>query len=417
MTAGALDDTPDFASLIKPGDTVAWGQAGAEPVTLTQALMDQRHLVGGRFRAFIGLTFSKTVEPACSDCIDFISYCGGGYNRELARTGVLEILPVRYSELSRLLGSTDFPIDVLLVQLAPAGRGEGYCLAIGCDYLPAVMKRAKLVIGELNDQAPWTYGEPAVQHDDVDILVRASYRPVEIEPAPLTTTQRAVARQVAHLVADGATLQIGLGDVPDAVLDELGARQSLGIHSGIFTNRMARLIQSGVITNDSKAIDRGISVASLMLGSAALYEFASTNRRVNLRSAAYVYGAVASGKVSNLVAINTALEVDLTGQANLEVASNQYIGAVGGGAEFLRGAAASDGGLPVIALTASSKGRSKIVPRLSGPVGISRSDVGIVVTEHGVADLRGSTLSQRRERMIRVADPAVREKLWEAIGR
>ncbi len=404
----------DFAGIVRPGDTVMWGQAMAEPVPLTQALMAQRHGIG-RFKVFLGMTHSDTSRPEHADCIAFSSYCGTGGNRALVKAGLLDILPCHYSQLPGLIQSGRLKIDVLMLQLAPADQDGHYSFGIAHEFLIQAMDAARVVIAEVNDQAPWTYGERPVREADLDYIVRTSRAPLElVQPQP-GEAELAIARHVAGLIEDGATLQFGLGAMPEAILGALADRRDLGIHSGTIGDKVAELTRAGAITNARKSIDRGLTVTGMMMGSKRLHDFAHRNPDVRFRSTTYVHNADVLSQIDRFVALNTAIEVDLSGQINAEVANGLYIGAVGGALDFLRAANRSNGGLPVVAL-ASTAGRaekraSRIVSKLSGPVSTPRSDAGIIATEYGIADLRGMGLSERIRRMLAIAHPDFRERL------
>jgi acyl-CoA hydrolase len=399
---------------VRPGDTVLWGQACAEPITLTERLMDGRASVGGRFRCLLGIALTGTVRPEHADVVDFVGYTGAGPNRELARAGVLDVLPAHYSQFPWLFSRGPLAVDVALVQVAPAGPDGRYSLGAAREYLPAAVAAARVVIAEVNDQAPRTRGGPSLGPEDIDVLVPVSRPLPEMSPAAPTPADRRIAEYVAGLIEDGATVQIGLGSLPDAVLAGLAGHRDLGIHSGLISDGVVELMRSGVITNARKSRDRGVAVAGLLIGSRSVFRFADDNPDVELRATRDVHGAAALAAQERLVAINSAIEVDLTGQVNAEIADGDYVGAVGGAGDFLRAAARSRGGLPIIALPATAKSASRIVARLSGPVSTARSDAGVVVTEYGVADLRGLPLARRRERLIAIAHPGHRARLAAA---
>jgi acyl-CoA hydrolase len=405
----------DLSTVIRPGDSVIWGQGTAEPLPLTCALMEQRHAIG-RFKVFLGMTYSDTVMPGCGDCIEFSSYCGTGRNRQLAKAGKLDILPVHYSQLPELIRSRRLKVDVLILQVAPADSAGNCSLSIAHEYLISALDTARVVIAEINEQAPWTYGERTVRESDFDYILRTSRPPLELHNPSPNEAELATARNVAALIEDGATLQLGIGALPEAVLAQLVDRRDLGVHSGIIGDKVAELTRAGVITNARKNIDRGVTVTGVMMGSRHLYEFARCNPAVQFRSTDYTHDAEVLSSIERLAAINSAIEVDLTGQINAELAGGTYIGGVGGALDFLRGARRSKGGLPIVALTATHGETSRIVPRLHGPVSTPRSDAGIIVTEYGVADLRGLSLSERVRRMIAIAQPCHREWLERESG-
>ena len=403
-------DSLDFSALVRPGDTVMWGQSTAEPLPLTQALMAQRRAIG-RFSVFLGATYSDTLKPEYADCVSFSAYCGTGGNRALAKAGKLDILPVHYSQVPGLIQSGRLKVDVLMLQLAPADAAGNYSLSMAHDYLIPALTAARVVVAEVNQQAPWTFGERPVREDDLDFIVRTSHPPLELHQPQPGEAELAIARHVAELIEDGATLQFGLGALPEAILAALAGRRDLGIHSGSIGDKAADLMEAGVITNARKSIDRGVTVAALMFGSRRLQQFCHRNPLVQFRSNAYTHNAEVLARIERFTALNTAIEVDLSGQINAETAGGVYVGAVGGALDFLRGAHRSKGGLPIVALPSTAGKASRIVAKLSGPVSTPRSDAGIIVTEYGVADLRGAPLSERARLMIAIAHPDFREQL------
>ncbi|MBA1223718.1 acetyl-CoA hydrolase/transferase family protein [Pseudomonas fulva] len=414
MAETLLLENLEFAHLIRPGETVLWGQATAEPLPLTQALMQQRHHVG-HFRVVLGIDRSATCQVEHADCVEFIAYCGAGGNRALADAGALRILPSHYSDFARMLASGALRIDVLIVQVAPADCQGRYSLSLACEYLLGCVDSARMVIAEVNHQAPWTCGERTLTDQDLDIIVHTNRPLLESPPSRIREADRLIAGHIAHLVDDGATLQTGIGALPDAVLGALAKHRDLGVHSGSLGDGVAALMQCGAVTNRRKTIDRGLTVGGVLMGSKALYRFAHNNPALQLRSTQYTHDAQVMANFEQFVAINSAIEVDLTGQINSEMAAGSYVGAVGGALDFTRAAQRSHGGLPIIALPSTAGSHSRIVCQLNGPVTIGRSDAGLIVTEFGVADLRGLTLDQRVQKMLAIAHPDHRPALEQAI--
>lgn len=402
--------TLDLSGLIRPGDTILWGQANAEPLTLTRALMAQRQRIG-RLRVILGITDSDTCRPEHADCVDFLSYCGSGANRALAKAGVLDILPSHYSELPQLIRHGTLRVDVLLLQLAPADAQGRYSLGLAHEYLLPALETARLVIAEVNQACPWTFGERYLVEDDLDIIVHSDRPPLESKSVQPGLVEQNIAHRVAELVEDGATLQLGIGAIPEAVLQALGDHRDLGVHSGTIGDGVAELMCRGVITNAHKSRDKGLTVAGVLMGSQALHRFAHCNQQILMRSTDYTHDPQILAEQHRLAAINSAIEVDLTGQINAESAAGNYVGALGGAVDFLRGARRSHGGLPIVALPSTAGPHSRIVSRLGGPVSTPRCDAGLIVTEHGVADLRGLSIKQRVRRMIDIAHPDFREQL------
>lgn len=398
----------EIARYVRPGDLVTWGQCGAEPCTLTAALAAQRASVGGRFGVFLGAMWSDSLSVAHTDVIDFRSYTGSGRNRKLHDAGLLDIVPVHYSQLQNVLKP-----DVLLLQVAPADEHGHYSLSIAHEYLVPLIDSARVVIAEVNAAAPWTYGARTLRDTDFDALIHSDRAPLELERAEPGEIETRIAAHTAALIDDGMTLQFGMGALPEAILAALGARRDLGVHSGTIGDAVADLSERGVITNARKTVDRGITVAGVMMAGKRMYRFAHRNPAVQFRPTSYTHDIDLLGRIDGFVAINSAIEVDLTGQVNAESAAGHYLGGVGGSIDFMRGAARSKGGVAIVALPSRTRnhGSSRIVARLSGPVTTPRSDAGVIVTEHGVADLRGLTLKQRTRRMLDIAPPALRETL------
>ncbi|MGQ7937589.1 acetyl-CoA hydrolase/transferase family protein [Paraburkholderia sp. D1E] len=387
-----------------------WGQSHAEPVTLMRALVAQRDRLR-RIRIFLGIGLADVLAPEHADAFDFLAYCGSGSNRDLARAGVLDILPAHYSQLPGLIRSGALRIDVVMLQVSPPDEHGRYSLGLAREYLVEAVKSARAIIAEVHPAVPWTYGEPYLHASDIDLLVESDAAfpdgPASV-PGPV---EQAIGQHVAALVEDGATLQTGIGAIPDAVLAQLRSRRDLGVHTGSIGDGIAALCEAGVITNARKTIDAGMTIGGVIIGSERVRRFAHRNPSLTLRGTEYTHNPEVLREIDRFVAINSAVEVDLTGQVNAEVAAGTYVGAVGGIGDFLRAAQFSPGGVPIIALPSTAGQHSRIVAKLSGPVTIPRSDACVIVTEYGVADLRGLSLAQRIPRLIAVAHPIHREQL------
>jgi acyl-CoA hydrolase len=407
---------PVLHGLIRAGDTVMWGQAHAQPLSLIEALVHQRLSIG-RTRLLLGIGhgLESILRPEHADAFDMLSYCASGSNRSLARARVLEILPLQYSEMERRIRDGSIQVDVLMLQVPPPDETGRYSLGMAREYLIAALARARTVIAEVDPAIPWTHGGPYLRETDFHLLV--SSRCSQPAPLPLApgAIEHAIGRHVAGLVRDGATVQTGIGTLPDAVLAALTNHRDLGIHSGSLGDGVALLTEAGVITNSRKSLDPGITVGGMLLGGERLRRLAHRNPAVELRGTEYTHDPEILARMDNFTAINSAVEVDLTGQVNSEVAGGNYVGSVGGALDFVRGASRSKGGVPIIALPSLAGERSRIVSAIAGPVTIPRSDSCVVVTEHGVADLRGLSLTQRVDKMIAIADPRHRDELRRAV--
>lgn len=395
----------DWPHLVRPGDLVVWGQAAAEPTALTSSLMASTAAIGA-FRVFTGISWTDSVSADHGDNVAFSSYCGAGNNRRLGDG--LDILPIPYSELAATLAKER---PVLLLGLAPGADNTQFGFGAACEYLGDLLDSARLVIGEVNEMLPGGNPSNTLPRSRIDLLVRTRQEQPSAPPPRYGDAERRIAARVAGLIEDGATLQIGIGGIPSAVLAALSEHRNLGVHSGLIIDEVAQLADAGVITNARKSIDTGLTVTGLLAGTRRLMDWADKNQTLALRPTRYTHDPAVLASIDRLTAINSAIEVDLTGQVNAEVAKGRYVGAVGGAGDFLRGAHRSKGGLPIIAFPSMAGGVSRIVSTLSGPVSTSRADAGIFVTENGVADLRGLTLKARKRRMLDIAAPEHAERL------
>lgn len=373
---------PDLAKVIRPGDGILAGQGCAEPQTLLEALVAQRAALSG-CSLFLGISYSGIVQAAQADHLLLSAYCGIGSNRALADAGVLDIVPAPYSALGGLIRARRIPADVVLVQVSPPNSRGEYSLGLAADYLVPALDVCRAIVAEVNDQVPWTYSERLLKRDDFALLLESSRAPAQPPYRPPGDLERAIAAHAASHVPDGAVLEFGIGALPDAVCAFLAGRRNLRIHSGT--------VGDGAIELDAAA------ECAMLIGSKKLFDYARENPRVRLRSSEYTHGPRVLAGIERFVAINSAVEVDLTGQVNGEVANGSYVGAVGGALDFVRAANQSPGGLSLVLLPSA-----RIVERLSGPVSTPRSEAGIVVTERGAADLRGCSLRERERRLLRV---------------
>ena len=370
----------NLASVVRPGDGIICGQACAEPQTLLEALVASRAGLAGA-RLFLGASYSGIVKPEHADHLLLSSYGAIGRNRALAGAGALEILPVPYSQLGGLIRSRKIGCDVVMLQVSPPNSRGEYSMSLAADYLIPAIESARVVIAEVNDQVPWTHSERVLKGGDFSLMVQSSRPPASLPAAKRTGLEEAIGKHAAAWVPEGATLEFGIGALPDAVCGFLKDHRKLSVHSGT--------IGDGVLELNLHKVD-----CAMLIGSRRLFDFARDNPALRLRSSEYTHNAKVLAGIERFVAINSAVEVDLTGQANSEVANGNYVGAVGGAPDFTRAASQSCGGVSVLMIPSS-----RIVDRLNGPVTVGRSDAGIVVTEKGAADLRGCSLRERERRL------------------
>jgi len=406
-------DEFNIADYIRAGDAVICGQGTAEPLGLTQALVHAAAEIDD-LSVFLGMGFSDSFLSDKASNLKFRSFGAIGTTAKLARAGRVDIIPCHYTDLFESIARGDLAFDVVLLQLS-GNTSKGLNMGLANDYVGLAARKARTVIAEINADVPWCHGAQLPTDIKVDVLVQAQTSPLELQPAAAAETEQRIASHVSELIVDGAVLQLGIGSIPDAVLAGLGHHRNLGIHSGVIGDRVLDLIEKGVITNSQKSLDTGVSICGNLLGTQRLYQFANENPAIVLRSALYTHALNTLSQLDNLVALNSAIEVDLSGQVNAETANGIHLGAVGGQIDFSRGANASHGGKAIIALPSTAKhgSISRIVPQLTN-VTCARSDVDLVVTEWGIANLRGASLSERAQRLINIASPEFRDELSKA---
>ena len=354
------------------------------------------------------------VAESLRDHVRVRSLFVGGNIRASVAEGQADYVPVFLSEIPSMFRSRALPLDVALLHVSPPDH-HGWCtLGVSVDISRAAADSAGILIGQVNANMPRTHGDGLVHVSRFAALVACDDPIPEPERPPLSDLELAIGRNVAELVPDGACLQLGIGTVPDAVLAALGGHRRLGIHSEMFSDGVRELVEQGVITGEAKAIHPGEIVAGFVQGSRQLYDFVDDNPEVRLLDVGYVNDPHVIHRNPRVVAVNSAIEIDVTGQVCAEsIGTRQYSG-VGGQMDFMRGAALSDGGRPVIALpSVTGSGRSRIAVVLQPGAGVTttRSHVHFVVTEYGVAEIHGRSLRERARALIDIAHPDHREAL------
>jgi acyl-CoA hydrolase len=404
----------DLGQFLKRGDRIVWGQACGEPQTLIEALIAQAEGIGD-LSAFAASSFSGMLNPAAVEHFSLSSMGAIGALRSLTAAGKLGIVPCHVSQVGPMIEQGIIPCDVAFVQLSPADADGYHSFGLISDHVQAIVAKARVVIAEVNEQVPYTLGEK-IHASRITCAVSVSRMPVEVPAAKITATDEAIAKFAASYIEDGAVLQTGVGAVPDAILRLLRDRKDLGVHSGMLGDGLVDLVEAGVVTNARKKIDTGVSINGALIGTRRLYQWAHRNPLMRMCSTAYTHDAAVLAQLDRLVTINSALEVDLSGQVNAEQSGSAYLGGTGGQVDFVRAGARSKGGRAIIALSATAKNGtlSKIVTGLSGPVTTARTEVDVIVTEFGVAELKGQTLAERARRLIAIAHPDFREELDRA---
>lgn len=401
---------------VQSGDVIGWPQGPGEPLALTEQLVAQRadfSHVGLLF----GLTQSPTLAPEMAESFVLHALNGAGTSRKV--TSCAEVYPGHVSQIPALLRQGVLPLDVVLIQVAPLPDGR-FTLGVISDFTQAMIQRARCVIALLNPALPAMQADAVLARADIDVLVESDHRIIDLpDPAP-SDIERLVAAQVAALIPHQATLQLGVGTLPAAVAEALSGHKDLGMHSGVVSDVLVDLVERGVVTNAHKGRDAGKTVTGGLFGTQRLRDFAQSSGAIEMRSADYTHSLAVTASIRNFYTINSAIEIDVTGQVNSEIAAGRYLGAVGGQVDFVRAGVASEGGRSIIAFpSATPDGQhSRIVASLAGrPVTTARSDVDVIVTEYGAAHLRGVGLQERARRLIAIAHPEHRDALQAALHR
>lgn len=390
-----------------------WPQGTGEPMGLTQRLMDQAPELP-RCTLVLGMVTSPTLGHANAATFGYLCLNGAANTRKAVAFAKGRVVPAHVSTVPALLRERRIPVDVVLVRVRPTPDRNLYSLGVVVDFVHEMIEAARVVVAEVDERLPLMRSDALIEKTRIHHQVAADGpEPLIFDSAP-TAIETALARQVTALIPDRATVQLGVGSLPTAVCRELIHHKDLGVHSGVIADAAVDLIEAGVITNRFKGLDEGATVTGGLFGSRRLMEFAHENAAISLRRATHTHNARILAQLHALHSINSCIAIDLSGQVGSEVASERYVGAVGGQVDYVRGARLSEGGRSIMALasvTADGK-HSKIVPLLGPqPVTTARSDVDFVVTEHGVADLWGRDLIGRAEALIAIAHPAFQEQL------
>ncbi len=420
---------PDYRCRIMPADVaVAEVQSGqcvyihngcAEPVELVQALTRRGpSLEDVEILHMATMGIADYSEPQYAGHFRHNALFIGGNVRRAVQEGRADYTPIFLSEIEQLFRSGALPIDVCLLQCTPPDHYGYLSLGTSVDASLTAAQCARHVIVEINDQMPRTFGDTFLHVSRVDAFVETSHPLSEYPRHQISDLHRAIARHVAPLIPDGATIQTGIGGIPEAVLGFLKDHKDLGIHSEMVPDSVVPLMEKGTINNERKTIHPRKVIAGFALGSKVLFDFIDNNPSFEFHRTEYANDPFVISQNDRMVALNSAIEVDLTGQVCADSMGHTPYSGIGGQVDFLRGAARSKGGLPIITLPSTAKNGtvSRIVPRLQPGAGVvtSRGDVHYVITEHGVAYLHGKTLCQRAEALIAIAHPHFRDELEEA---
>ena len=405
---------------IRSGNRVVVAHACGEPSALIDAMVANADAYRDvEIVHMVAMGKGEYCRPEYEKNFRHNAFFAGGCTRKAIEEGRADFTPCFFYEVPHCFETT-MPVDVALVMCTPPDE-EGRCsLGVSVDYTLAAVKNAKTVIAQINPQMPWTGPYSTIGVEEIDHLVEHESPVIELQPGPIGDVERAIGENCAKLVQDGDTLQLGIGAIPDAVLMFLRDKKDLGIHSEMFSDGVVDLAEAGVITNSKKTLHPGKFIVTFLMGTKKLYDFVDHNPDVELRPVDYVNNPYIAYQNDNLISINSAVQVDLYGQVCAESIGPKQISGVGGQVDFIRSAAASKGGKSIIAMPSTVKGKiSKIVPFLDdgAPVTTGRMDVDYIVTEYGIAPLKGQTLRTRARNLIRVAHPDFREELQQEYTR
>ncbi len=407
---------------IHRGNTIFVGTACGEPQYLVQCLTDYtREHPKAFFDAEILHVMTLGVAPYADEKFKqnfrHNSFFVGDSTRGAINRGAADYTPVFLSRLPRLFRKKMIHLDVALIQVSMPDKHGYVSLGISVDIVKAALENASLIIAQANRFMPRTHGDSLLHLEDIDFLVHHDEPLLEYSPKADTNISQRIGQYVARLVEDGDTIQVGYGNITNSILDNLKERRHLGVHSELLNDGIVRMMKEGVIDNTMKKIDRGKTVATFCMGNRETYEFIDDNPAIEFRTIDYTNNPLIIARQENMVAINSALEIDLTGQATAESIGKTFYSGVGGQADFMRGTALSPRGKSILTIpsTADGETKSRIVPYLSEGAGTTliRADIEYVVTEYGIAYLQGKNVRERAMALISIAHPKFRAGLIE----
>jgi len=390
----------------------------AEPETLVGALIERGPFVRDvEIVHMLTMGRADYIAPEMAGHFRHNAMFIGANVREAVNDGRADYTPIFLGEIESLFESGEMLIDVALIQVSPPDS-HGFCsFGVGVDTTLTAAKKARFVIAQVNDQMPRTYGDSFIHVSDIDAIVESSRPLCELPKHEITDLHLAIARNVATLIEDGSTIQTGIGGIPDAVLIYLKDRKDLGVHTELLSDNIIPLIESGVVNGRRKTLHPRKLILGFALGSKKLFDFVHDNPIFEFHPTSYTNNPILIAQNDHMVAINSALQIDITGQVCADSIGTYFYSGIGGQVDFIRGATRSKGGKPIIAIPSMAKNDtiSRIVPTLDPGAGVvtSRGAVHYVVTEFGVAYLHGRSIRQRAEALIQIAHPYFRNQLYE----
>lgn len=402
-------------SYIKSGDRVVIGHAAAEPTYLVDTLVENyQNFENVEICHVVSLGEGKYTAPEMEGHFRFNGFFVSNCTRETVNNGTGDYTPIFFHEVPKLF-KTCLPVDVALVMVSKPDK-HGLCsFGPSGDYTKPAAESAKIVIAQVNENMPRTFGSNHIHVRDIDFIVEKNQPMLEIQPSKIGVLESKIGKYCASLIKDGDCLQLGIGSIPESVLTFIWDRKNLGLHTEMASDGIVDLIEAGVINNKAKTLNPNRSVITFCMGTQKLYDFIDDNPNVALYPVDYVNDPMVIAREDNMVSINSCIQVDLMGQVDAEsIGLRQYSG-VGGQVDFVRGAAMSKGGRSIIAMPSTAAGGtvSRIVPFLDAGAAVttSRNDIHYIVTEYGIAELKGQTLRERARRLIKIAHPKFRDEL------
>ena len=413
-----LKTMEEAVKCIKSGDKIVIGHAVGEPVKLVDTMVDyvvKSDLGDIQINQMVAMGHCLYGQPGMEKYFKVNSLFNGKGTRDAVNTGVGDFVPCFFYQAPDYWRYTNQP-DYIFITVSKPDENGNCSYGVSCDYTKPVSEiEGCKVIACVNPNMPYALGNNFINVEDIDIIVEDDSAMPELPIAPLGEVEMAIGKNISTLINDGDCLQLGIGSIPDAVLKCLGDKKDLGIHSEMISDGVVDLVEAGVVTCKKKNFNPGKAVITFLMGTKRLYDFANNNEMVYMAPVDYVNNPMIIGQNDNLVSINSSIEVDLMGQACSEAMGLKQFSGIGGQVDFIRGAAFSKGGRAILAFPATAKkgAVSKIVPFLThgAPVTTSRTDVDYVVTEYGIAKLKGNSLKERAKQLINVAAPQFREDL------
>lgn len=409
--------TPEKAvEFIKSGNRIIIGSGCAEPQVLVKALDSLApSLKNIEIISLLTTGIADYTDKKYENIFRYNAFFVGTNTREAVNDGRADFTPIFLSEIPKLFKNRTLPVDVALIQISPPDE-HGFCsFGISVDIIKPAAENAKIVIAEVNDQMPRVLGNSFIHVRKLTAVIESSEPILTLNKTETSDVHKIIGKYIADLIDDSSTLQMGIGGIPDAVLSFLENKKDLGIHTEMFSDGIIELVEKGIINNEKKTLHPGKIISSFLMGSKNLYGFVDNNPIIELHPSDYTNDPFIIAQNNKMIAINSAIQIDITGQICADTIGTMQFSGIGGQVDFIRGSARSEGGKPIIALQSTAKNQtlSRIVPKLDNGAAIvtSRGDVHWIVTEYGSVNLHGKNLRDRAEALINISHPKFRDAL------